>query len=245
MTRLGAMLFTALVFTCLFFVAVSSGAVMQLTTQGTGSLGVCASSDLQWAASSGDMKAANLSPGQETLTGAYSGFALTSGQSTVQSARTLDQTSIIQMQAEQHVTSAGPGSTGETYALYSVGAPGEATCGNETVMFVPYCEAAVATSLIQASNLAYDGMGMISQADDVIPDSFAVQMQATGDGQGSLSFGTMTKSGIDNTTALGYTNHASQEITGWGEFRVEMGVQWTSFKSTWDVTNATAETLTA
>ncbi len=243
MSKSVTMLFTALVFACLFFVAVSSGAVMQLTTQGTGSQGVCASSDLQWAASSGNMQPANLSPGQITLTGAYSGFALTSGKSTVQSARTLDQTALIEFQAEQHTTSAGPGSTGESYALFSVGAPGEVTCENTTTLFIPFCEAAVATSLIQGSNLAYDGMGAISQADDVIPDSFNVMMQATGDGQGSMSFGTMSKAGIDNTTALGYTNHASQSITGFGEFRIAQTVDWTSFKNTFDtpLANETVE----
>ncbi len=222
----------------------AQAAVMQLTTQGTASLGLVASSDLQWAASSGDMSdAGNLSPAQETLTGAYSGFALTTGESMVQSARTLDQTSLIEFQAEQHVKSAGPGSTGESYALFSVGAPGEATCDNTTTIFVPYCEAVIASSLIQGSNLAYDGMGVISQADDVIPDSFNVMMQATGDGMGSLSFGTITKAGIDNTTALGYTNHASQSITGFGEFRVEQSIAWTSFKSTFDqgLANVTAE----
>lgn len=244
-----AMILGGCVFTCLFcLVAVSQGAVMQLTTQGSGSLGVCASSDLQWAASSGDMSdTGNLSPGQETLTGTYSGFALTSGPSAVQSARTLDQSSIIQFQGEQHVKSAGPGSTGENYALFSVGAPGEATCDNTTTIFIPYCEAAIASSLIQGSNLAYDGMGAISQADDVIPDSFDVMMQATGDGQGSLSFGTITKAGIDNTTALGYTNHASQSITGYGEFSVSQSVVWDSFKSTFDegLANVTAEATEA
>jgi len=201
------------------------------------------SSDMTWTVSNGDL--AMVPPlviGQEVLSGGYQdGFILT-GPSQYESSQVLNNSDIVHFDTVCQVQSSRPGLYGESRVLNSAGAAASVvTCGagslnaegaNFTAM--PYCETVVARSLFMADDLAYRSAGSITQGDLEIPDAFTLTVISSGSGMESMSFGSRSMDGIEETTELGYMNSIGKDLIANGRFNIGEDVRWTSFSKTFD-----------
>ena len=203
------------------------------------------SSDLNWAASSGDMaNIPSLGIGQEVITGGNHEALLISGPVQYRSGKSLNNSVIIKFDTGKDLQSTGPGSYEESLMLFSTGsAAAGVTCGGTESMdqeganftSIPYYERLIASTSLMADNINYRTEGSISQADLALPDSFDYAMLSKGSGIGTFTVDGMSLSGIGNTTELGYVNAMYESVIVGGTFELSGEVRWTSFRETFDM----------
>jgi hypothetical protein len=223
----------------------AQAATIDLSVTAAASHFMVGSSDLTWAASSGDM--AGIPPlgiGQEVITGGYHEALLLSGPAQYRSRKTLNNSEIINFNTGKDLQSTGPGLYEESLMLFSTGsAAAGVTCGGTEGMdqeganftAIPYYERLIASTTYMADQLTYHSEGSISQADLETPDAMDFTVISNGSGLGTFTVDGMSISGIGNTTELGYVNAVHESMTVGGQFELGGEVRWTSFREAFDV----------
>lgn len=216
----------------------ADAAVMSVALLGGSDQLMSVSSGWGWSASSGDMNGIPpLAPGQEVLTGSYSGSLLSTGPGQYEGSRSLDNIEIVTFSTESQVQTGGTGLYDESLSLFSVGAgAAAATCGVEALQAdaanytaVPYCESVITGTSFSVNDLVYRSHGSISQADDVIPDSLGFVVRSNGSGSGTFYARSGSMAGIGPGSEIGYTNCMSESLAVGGKFELDGKVEWTSF----------------
>lgn len=201
-------------------------------------------STVEWAASSWNMTdVPPLACTQELLTGSYVDSVVLNNGASYGAQRELNNTEIIRFTSQEQVS--GDGGIDESMMLDSYGAPSTGIlCGNldaqneleaDNITATAYCERVIGYSSLAGSGLEYKSLGMISQADDTILDSFDMAMIGSGEGgAGTVGFSAASMAGIGTSDMLGYTNRISERITAGGPTGFEVGkeIHWTSFMNT-------------
>jgi hypothetical protein len=213
-------------------------AVMSVALLGGSDQMMSVSSGWGWAASSGDLNGVPpLAPGQEVLTGSYSGLLLSTGPGQYEGSRSLDNTGIMTFSTGSQVLTRGTGLYDESLSLFPAGAgAAAATCGVEALQAdaanytaVPFCESVITGTSFSVSDLVYRSQGSISQADDVMPDSLGFFVLSNGSGSGTFYARSGSMAGIGPLGELGYVNGVSEALSVGGRFDPDGGVQWSSF----------------
>ncbi|OPX70691.1 MAG: hypothetical protein A4E38_01326 [Methanoregulaceae archaeon PtaB.Bin108] len=216
----------------------ADAAVMSVALLGGSDQLMSVSSGWGWSASSGDLNGIPpLAPGQEVLTGSYSGSLLSTGPGQYEGSRSMDNSEIVTFSTGSQVKTGGTGLYDESLSLFSVGAgAAAATCGVEALQAdaanytaVPYCESVITGTSYSVNDLVYRSQGSISQADDVIPDSLGFVVLSNGSGSGTFFARSGSMAGIGPSGELGYVNGVSEVLSVGGRFVMDGGVQWTSF----------------
>ncbi len=196
------------------------------------------SSDWCWQASDGDLLATPpLGPGQEVITGGYTGSLLISGPARFSNERSLSTDSTLEFATDQQVDSQGSGIFSEGLSVYSVGSPASGvTCGSDSLdaeganlTRTAYCEYASVYGQFITNRLGYHSSGSISQGDTERPDSMMMQIDASGHGSGSLSTGSTSMIGIGGTRQMGYAHSVHEQTTMEGNITLNGRVGWQSF----------------
>ena len=223
----------------------ADAAVMSVALLGGSDQLMSVSSGWGWSASSGDLNGIPpLAPGQEVLTGSYSGSLLSTGPGQYEGSRSLDNSEIVTFSTGSQVKTGGTGLYDESLSLFSVGAgAAAATCGVEALQAdaanytaVPYCESVITGTSYSVNDLVYRSQGSISQADDVMPDSLGFVVLSNGSGSGSGTFFARSGSmaGIGPGGEQGYVNGVTETLSVGGGFELDGKVQWSSFSGTFD-----------
>jgi hypothetical protein len=216
----------------------ADAAVMSIALLGTSDQMMSVSSGWGWSASSGDLNGVPpLAPGQEVLTGSYSGSLLSTGPGQYEGTRSLDNLGIMTFSTGSQVKTGGTGLYDESLSLFSVGAgAAAATCGVEALQAdaanytaVPYCESVITGTSFSVNDLVYRSQGSISQADDVMPDSLGFVVLSNGSGSGTFYARSGSMAGIGPSGDLGYVNGMSESLALEGRFELGCKVDWTSF----------------
>lgn len=215
-------------------------ATMDITVSAAASHFMAGSSDLTWAASSGDMIGIPpLGIGQEVITGGYHEALLLSGPTRYQSEKSLNNAEIINFTTGKDLQSDGPGLYEESLMLFSTGsaASGVTCAGIESMdqeganfTAIPYYERLIVATSYMADQISYHSEGAISQADLEIPDALDFTVIGSGSGVGMFSVDGTSMSGIGNTTELGYVNGISESMISGGGFHLGGEVHWTSYR---------------
>lgn len=253
----GGCVFAALVGLA-FLTQGAEAAVVQSTTIANGGF-IFGDSTVQWSASSWDMQ--NVPPlncTQEILQGAYSSSATVRGGASYSSQYELNNTEIIVFTEQSKIH--GSGIIEGSMLLDSYGAPSTGVLCNSMPEDTPmegeeddsgvyttaYCEQVLSQSLFMGDNLQYQSIGVISQADDTMVDSFDIAMFGEGErGYGSMEFNAISLAGIGNTDMLGYTNRIGERFISGGDAGFDLGqeIHWSSFMYSFGNTHpAEAET---
>jgi hypothetical protein len=216
----------------------ADAAVMSVALLGGSDQLMSVSSGWGWSASSGDLNSVPpLAPGQEVLTGSYSGSLLVTGPGQYEGSRSLDNAEIVTFSTGSQVKTGGTGLYGESLSLFSVGAgAAAATCGVEALQAdaanftaVPSCESVIAGTSYSVNDLVYRSQGSISQADDMIPDSLGFVVRSNGSGSGTFYARSGSMAGIGPSGELGYVNGVSESLTVGGMFELAGKMEWPSF----------------
>jgi hypothetical protein len=232
---------------CAFGLAIAvcafTGAVNAATfTSETISAGdyIAGSSDQTWTISNANL--AGIPPlcnGQEVTTGSYTDSVLGKGE--YKSISSLSNRDLI-LQKSQKDLSLKTGMYLESLYYSDMIAPGNGT----SACSVGGTENATGNNEIahwQSSTFGdfkYQSIGGLSIGDTVIPDSLEMTAQAYGNGGSSMSFSSLSETGLGNTTQIGYTNLIRESTTAGGDsFTLGKSVKWTSFKTTFDIPEVT------
>jgi len=216
----------------------ADAAVMSVALLGGSDQLMSVSSGWGWSASSGDLNGISpLAPGQEVLTGSYSGSLLSTGPGQYEGSRSLDNSEIVTFSTGSLVKTGGTVLYDESLSLFSVGAgAAAATCGVEALQAdaanytaVPYYENVIAGTSFSVNDLVYRSQGSVSQADDVMPDSLGFVVLSNGSGSGTFFARSRSMAGIGPSANLGYTNGMSESLALGGQFEMNGKVEWTSF----------------
>lgn len=216
----------------------ADAAVMSVALLGGSDHLVSVSSGWGWSASSGDLNGIPpLAPGQEVLTGSYSGSLLSTGPGQYEGSRSLDNSEIVMFSTGSQVLTAGTGLYDESLSLFSVGAgAAAATCGVEALQAdaanytaVPYYENVITGTSFSVNDLVYRSQGSISQADDVMPDSLGFVVLSNGSGSGTFFARSGSMAGIGPSGDLGYVNVGTEVLSVGGRFELDGKVEWTTF----------------